>query len=476
MACSCVCNVTVSVGLIIIIVGSSTFYGLNGVEKFVEKVIAKFVELSTESPGYEEWKVPTAPSYKQFWVYNVTNPTEILNGTTPHLKEVGPFTYQLQQPRTDVEFYNNGTVSYRNKPLLVYKKAMSAFDSCVYVTQLNIPLIKAQALTKSPRTFASGDSLPLAEVLSNPKIFVNLTVQELLFGYNDSVSQSVKLFPSANAYFPDQFGLFLGLDDSASVLYLANDGSSNFKQSRLIEKWNGKNSLSWWSSSQANMINGTDGTYMNPKVGSNQILYFFNTDLCRSVYLTYEKQTEVRGVKTLRFRMSKNVFAKASVNSNNAGFCVPTRNCFDSGVLSVSSCKNNTPIIVSQPHFYQAAEKYMNGVKSKKPSKEHDETYFDIESFHGTVFSAMKRTQINVHVKNQDVLPQMKRMKKVMFSVVCQNETVNIDEATAKIYKEKAIIRKVVNIVPGVLLCVAILLLLLLIVITLKGRSCYTTI
>lgn len=43
--------------------------------------------------------------------------------------------------------------------------------------------------------------------------------------------------------------------------------------------------MSWWSSNQSNMINGTDGAVFHPLINRNELLYIFAADLCRYVLL-----------------------------------------------------------------------------------------------------------------------------------------------------------------------------------------------
>lgn len=41
--------------------------------------------------------------------------------------------------------------------------------------------------------------------------------------------------------------------------------------------------MSWWSSNQSNMINGTDGSVFHPLLSRKELLYIFAADLCRYV-------------------------------------------------------------------------------------------------------------------------------------------------------------------------------------------------
>ena len=45
--------------------------------------------------------------------------------------------------------------------------------------------------------------------------------------------------------------------------------------------------MSWWSSNQSNMINGTDGAVFHPLISRNELLYIFAADLCRYACVAY---------------------------------------------------------------------------------------------------------------------------------------------------------------------------------------------
>lgn len=50
--------------------------------------------LKNETDAFEAWKNPPAHIYMQFYFFNVTNPEEVLNGESPAVVEVGPYTYR----------------------------------------------------------------------------------------------------------------------------------------------------------------------------------------------------------------------------------------------------------------------------------------------------------------------------------------------------------------------------------------------
>ncbi|MEQ2160911.1 hypothetical protein GOODEAATRI_004354 [Goodea atripinnis] len=137
--------------------------------------------------------------------------------------------------------------------------------------------------------------------------------------------------------------------------------------------------MSWWSSNQSNMINGTDGAVFHPLINRNELLYIFAADLCRSIHLAYVEDVEVKGIQAYRFAPPNDVLMNPKENPTNAGFCVPAGECLGTGVLKVSVCREGAPIVVSFPHFYQADPAYINAVDGLNPNKEEHETYLDLQ-------------------------------------------------------------------------------------------------
>lgn len=48
--------------------------------------------------AYENWIVPGSPVYRQFWIFDVQNPAEVMNGSQPILQQKGPYTYRYADP------------------------------------------------------------------------------------------------------------------------------------------------------------------------------------------------------------------------------------------------------------------------------------------------------------------------------------------------------------------------------------------
>lgn len=387
-----IASITISaiclIGAVVLLVGN---YHI----KLVKNEVDKQMTVDLNSPQYDSWINPPPPIYMQYWMFNLTNPIEFLKGAKAKLSQVGPFTYQLLQPKFNVRFYSNDTVAYRNNHTLVFKDG-TANPADVNITTVNIPLL---ILTQYVDKFIHNKEIrdlvkKFIEYSTSEKFIITHTAEEILFGYHDPFFSLAHLIPGLNV--PAKFGLFYGYNNTDDGVYLIHTGKSDINNANSLVKWDYSTHLDYWSDKYGNMLNGTDGTFFHPGMVEGDPINTFSTDICRSLPLDYELKSSVKGIRSYRYHTTEMAFANATVNPNNAAFCVPAGNCMGSGVLNISVCKQDAPIIISSPHFYLADEKYVNGVEGMHPSKDQHETTIDVEPSTGVVVKAQKRLQVNI--------------------------------------------------------------------------------
>ncbi|KOB74896.1 Sensory neuron membrane protein 2, partial [Operophtera brumata] len=100
-------------------------------------------------------------------------------------------------------------------------------------------------------------------------------------------------------------GVRLCKDGTPSEEYEAYRGVIDYTSLGDIRQYAGRDHFLYWgnesSSSVCNMINGTDSGIFAPFVTRERSLYAINTDICRSVELRYQYDTEIDGIPTLRY-------------------------------------------------------------------------------------------------------------------------------------------------------------------------------
>ncbi|XP_013859290.1 lysosome membrane protein 2c [Austrofundulus limnaeus] len=449
---SCCVYSTGVVSVLLLIIGIALV--LSGVfPNLLQSVVKKEVLLKNGTEAFGAWKDPPAPIYMQFYFFNVSNPQEVLAGERPAVVEIGPYTYREYRPMEEVMFQDNGTkVAAVNPKTYIFQPDMSRGPESDLIRTINIP-----AMTVMERFKDSGVAKLVSAFMrfQNIGLFTTHTVGEFLWGYEDPL---LKYAQKVDPTIDDVFGLFYKNNASSDGEYVFFTGQQDYMDFARVDTWQGSRSLNWWTSDECNMINGTNGAFFHPIVTKDEVLYMFSSDLCRSVYALYAEDVTVKGIPGYRFVPPYEVFANLTVNPANAGFCVPAGDCLGSGLLNVSVCKQGAPIIMSSPHFYLADEKFAQDISGMKPKKEHHETVIDINPLTGIVLQAAKRLQINVYIEKIPSFSQTGNVRTVVFPVVYLNESVLIDDASAKKLHVTVVEKNVVENIPFMLIGLGIIL------------------
>ncbi|XP_073333802.1 lysosome membrane protein 2c [Pagrus major] len=421
------CIYTIGVFSILILISGIVLVLSDVFPHIVQTVVKKEVVLKNGTMAFEAWENPPAPIYMQFYFFNLTNPMEVLDGDRPAVVEIGPYTYREYRPMEQVNFQDNGTkVSAVNTKTYIFQPNMSRGPESDLIRTVNIPAMTVMERFKDSAFAANLISSYMSG--TDQGLFVTHTVGELLWGYEDGLLKALRI---VQPDLDDVFGLFYKSNASNDGEYVFLTGQENYKDFARVDTWNSQSSLDWWSSDECNMINGTNGAFFHSVIAKNETLYMFSSDLCRSLYALYEEDVNVKGIPGYRFSPPSEVFANMTVNPANAGFCVPAGNCLGSGVLNVSGCKQGAPIIMSSPHFYQADEKYVQGVFGMSPKKEQHQTTIDINPLTGIILQAAKRLQVNVYIEKLPSFSQTGDVRTVVLPVVYLNESVVIDDGSA---------------------------------------------
>ncbi|MEQ2252200.1 hypothetical protein ILYODFUR_019316 [Ilyodon furcidens] len=271
----------------------------------------------------------------EFFFFNVTNVDEILKRAKPVVKQIGPYTYREYRYKDNVTMVENGTkVSAYNTKSFVFLRDKSVGDPTVdIITTVNIPVWVAMNKAQGFKAFF------MAMMIKGTKsgFFINRTVHELLWGYEDALMERIsKSTPEVGKV----FGLMYKKNESNDGEFVFHTGEQNYLDYGRIETWNGKRQLTFWSTNESNSINGSDGSAFHPLLNKNERIYIFTPDLCRTIYMEFEKDVEVKGISAYRFTPPRSVLASKEENPANEGFCVTRNECLGTGVLKVSPCRN----------------------------------------------------------------------------------------------------------------------------------------
>ncbi|VDP38459.1 unnamed protein product [Schistosoma mattheei] len=334
---------------------------------------------------FDNWKSPSVPVYFSIYLYNLTNPQEVLSGGRPRFTEVGPYVYREDRQRNNVEFSGESppkTVKYQHRIFYHFQPDLSVGpDDQGIVTSLDL---------------------------------VTVTPREIIWGYQDplmSVCLTSKICDT------DRAGLMAMNNGTKVADFVIDTGAYNISNVGKVLQYNGVTSLNYWRTDYANMINGTDGSVIRPGLQMSSRISFFVPDFCRSFHsdaVGWATATHDSSVHLLRFASHPEQSQNATVNPLNAAFCPKKKagpDCPPTGMIPLSPCSNpkiSVPIFACQPHFLGADPSIraaMDGIR--KPDEKLDSTVLLIEPNTGFVLEAFKKVQINAYIENDGGLNEV---------------------------------------------------------------------
>ncbi|XP_051890108.1 platelet glycoprotein 4 [Pristis pectinata] len=440
-------SIGIAVGALLVITGGILIaYG----NETVHNTIKKEGVIEEGTLAYENWVQTGSPVYRQFWLFDVKNPSEIMNSSAkPVLEQKGPYTYRVRYlPKSNVEVNDNYTVSYLQPYSAIFEPNMSVGSERDKLTALNLAAAAAPSLVHPALHFMVNRILKKL----NASLFQTRTVEELLWGYEDPILKQMQSKDPIT-------GIFYPYNGTADGYYNVFTGKDDISKVGIIDRWRNKKKLPFWNDTYCDMINGTDGSSFPPFVHNEKKIYFFSSDICRSIYAEYEQKKSLKGIRVHRFVIPAMALASNVENPDNHCYCkdmMITKNCTFAGILGISSCKEGKPIYISLPHFLYASDELVNSIDGMRPNKEEHETFLDVEPVTGFSLRIAKRIQINLMFKPSEKIEILHKIKEpTYFPLVWLNETATIDDETARRFRVSLVIpMTALGIVQLTLICV----------------------
>lgn len=336
--------------LMAFVCAANVVFFLVAYDSVVNYVAVSQLALHESGPKYEAWTKTPVPVYYKVFIFNLTNPKAFMDGDRPRVDEIGPYAYRMAEEKVDIQFNDNGTVTYRTKATYFYEPALSYGSEDDILYTVDIPFVNAADAVKHSAFLKP--IISIASHIHNFEAVRRLTVRELLWGYESNVLNWGRYFQEL-PYPHLHFGLLVGFNDTVQESYTMFTGADDPSKMNAIHSWNGKTKLDFWSGESCNKIYGTDASGFSPGVSRTDTLHIFNGQLCRSIPLVYQKSVLHGGINAYRFVPPPDVFNYGSANPENACFCTDG-SCPPRGLLDMKPCYWGAAIAFSFPHFYQA--------------------------------------------------------------------------------------------------------------------------
>ncbi|XP_011380204.1 scavenger receptor class B member 1 [Pteropus vampyrus] len=369
--------------------------------------------------------------------------------------------------KSNITFNDNDTVSFVEYRSFQFQPDKSNGLESDYIVMPNILVLGASVMMED-KPMSLKLIMTLIFTTFNERAFMNRTVGEIMWGYEDPLVQLInKYFPNMFP-FKGKFGLFAEFNNSDSGLFTVFTGIKNFSRIHLVDKWNGVSKVNYWHSDQCNMINGTSGQMWAPFMTPESSLEFYSPEACRSMKLIYEEEGTFEGIPTYRFKAPNTLFANGTVYPPNEGFCP----CLESGIQNVSTCRFNAPLFLSHPHFYNADPVLAEAVLGLNPNEKDHSLFLDIHPVTGIPMNCSVKLQLSLYIKAIRGIGQTGQIKPVVLPLLWFEERGAMEGQTLEtFYTQLVLMPKVLHYAQYVLLAVGCVLLLIPIIYQIRSQS-----
>ncbi|CAL7943890.1 unnamed protein product [Xylocopa violacea] len=406
-------------GIFWIIVGSVVIH-IN----FFSSVVSYFVIRSlplVDGEMYKIWSSPI-PLYLSCYVFNVTNPDEVMQGQNPKLVEYGPIVYDeiYEKQVMDVDEELDEIVHTTTSKYTLNKKLSVPISRHDKVTVLNPAYIGAiSMLTSLPPDFLKkyGDHIP--KLFPNQSsIFLTVRPTDILFD-GVKVSCNEKKYPelkmiceTLDSYPSPAFrrsekpgvyylSMFQRTNGTIRGPFTVNRGLRNISRLGDITSYKGRRIQTVWNTDDCNTVKGTDTITWAPLIRAERFVTMFTIELCRSLEADYVKNVSSHGINGLKYAGK----AKIWYPNNTKCFCQIEKDvlqCLPQGLVDIYDCQK-MPGILSEPHFLHADPSLLTYAEGLYPNESLHETYIVIEPYTGAPLSGSKKIQVNLKLEKLPV-------------------------------------------------------------------------
>lgn len=272
-------------GIVLMLLGLTAFVTIH---PLIVSIIThyKLFVLAPNSFTFPLWQKIPVPIYSHFYLFNVTNPEEILNQEKrPLLAELGPYVYQESREKVNITWFANGTVRYYQRRVWHFVPEMSNGSRDDLIVHLNYPLMLSFAIIAAKK---NNDFYYMSLCQFGSSVFLKHSVQQLLFDgfHDDDVARLSRMFQIPNVAF------FGSRNNSlADGVYDIFTGEGGLDQMGLLDKWNDDAELKYYEkgSECSRLSTATPGEVFEPfQDRAPSMLNLFIGDFCRSLPLSYD--------------------------------------------------------------------------------------------------------------------------------------------------------------------------------------------
>lgn len=235
------------------------------------------------------------------------------------------------------------------------------------------------------------------------------------------------------------FGILNGKNNTPTGPFEIYTGLSDQSRYSYMISYKGEKRMNKWSSDSCNRIYGTDGAQYPPFLSKGDKLPIFTPDVCRTLYIVFDKEDEFKGIPVWKMKLDPKMFEPPKVNPDNECFCMhwkkkPER-CSIKGTIDLGGCLKGAPIILSAPHFLGTQPNLADLVEGLTPDKKKHEFYMYMEPRIASPVFAYGRIQLSIRVERTSFLRGFDQVRNAFIPFVWIEESGGVDDFLATILR-----------------------------------------
>ncbi|GLH06644.1 Protein peste [Gryllus bimaculatus] len=327
---------------------------------------------------------------------------------------------QEDMEKVNIHFNDNGTVSFQHHKILTFVPELS-LDKNLKVTVPNIPLLTLSTMSNSLMRVLQTMLSMFLRTMNNMTPFVHVSVDELLFGYDDTLVALANRFFPAHKRPASRMGLLLS---DVQTIFTGHTSMSEFG---YMSRLNGRERLPFWDGPPCDSLRASEGSFFPPRRSTHSdIVHVWDKDLCRIWPLQRQYSgASADGIPYDHYEPPDDMFDVPQRNPDNQCYCPDGDDeCGPDGLQNIAPCQFDAPVYLSYPHFYKSDPALLESVEGLSPDPEKHRSYFNIQPKLGVPLEGQVRVQLNIKVDHAPNIHVVKKFPSIILPIVWVQEGV----------------------------------------------------